>query len=49
MRRAIQNLIEDPLAEAVLHGRFKPGDVIMIERQGEDLIMEPKKVLVETA
>ena len=33
MRRAIQNLIEDPLAEAVLHGRFSPGDTIMIERR----------------
>ena len=26
MRRAIQNLIEDPLAEGLLHGRFQPGD-----------------------
>jgi len=49
MRRAIQNLIEDPLAEAVLHGRFSPGDTIRIDRQGEDLIFETRGVLVETA
>src|SRR5215213_3093637 len=49
MRRAIQNLIEDPLAEAVLHGRFSPGDTIMIDRQGEDLIFETRGVLVESA
>ena len=29
MRRAIQNLIEDPLAEGLLHGRFQPGDIVL--------------------
>jgi len=48
MRRAIQNLIEDPLAEGLLHSRFTPGDVVVIDRQGEDLVMETK-VLVESA
>jgi ATP-dependent Clp protease ATP-binding subunit ClpC len=47
MRRAIQNMIEDPLAEGLLHGRFQPGDTVLIDRQGEDLIMEPKRALVE--
>jgi ATP-dependent Clp protease ATP-binding subunit ClpC len=47
MRRAIQNLIEDPLAEGLLHGRFSSGDTIVIDRQGEDLTMD-SKVLVET-
>ncbi len=42
MRRAIQNLIEDPLAEALLEGRFKSGDVVLIDRQGDDLVMTPK-------
>ena len=48
MRRAIQTMIEDPLAEGLLHGRFQPGDSVFIDRQGEDLTME-SKVLVETA
>ena len=47
MRRAIQNMIEDPLAEGLLHGRFQPGDTVLIDRQGEDLIMEAKRALVE--
>jgi ATP-dependent Clp protease ATP-binding subunit ClpC len=47
MRRAIQDMIEDPLAEGVLHGRFQPGETVLIDRQGEDLVME-SKVLVET-
>jgi ATP-dependent Clp protease ATP-binding subunit ClpC len=39
MRRAIQNLIEDPMAEALLEGRFKSGDNVLIDRQGDDLVM----------
>jgi ATP-dependent Clp protease ATP-binding subunit ClpA len=42
MRRAIQNLIEDPLAEGLLHGRFQPGDVILVDRSGDDLTLETK-------
>src|SRR6185312_4149218 len=42
MRRTIQNLIEDPLAEGLLHGRFKPDDVVLIDRTGDDLTLETK-------
>lgn len=31
LRRAIQKYIEDPLAEKILEGRFKPGDSIIVE------------------
>jgi ATP-dependent Clp protease ATP-binding subunit ClpC len=50
MRRAIQNLIEDPLAEALLDGRFKQGDAVLIDRQGDDLVMTPleEPALAET-
>jgi ATP-dependent Clp protease ATP-binding subunit ClpC len=48
MRRAIQDLIEDPLAEGLLHGRFRSGDTVLIGRQGTDLTMDTK-VLVESA
>jgi len=44
MRRAIQNLIEDPLAEGLLHGRFQPGDTVLIDRGGDDLTLETKPV-----
>src|SRR5204863_1997705 len=44
MRRTIQNLIEDPLAEGLLHGRFRPGDVIIVDRGGDDLTLETKLV-----
>jgi ATP-dependent Clp protease ATP-binding subunit ClpC len=42
MRRAIQNLIEDPLAEGLLHGRFKPDDTVLVDRAGDDLTLETK-------
>jgi len=42
MRRAIQNLIEDPLAEGLLHGRFQPDDVVLVDRSGDDLTLETK-------
>jgi ATP-dependent Clp protease ATP-binding subunit ClpC len=42
MRRAIQNLIEDPLAEGLLHGRFQPGDTILVDRHDGDLTLETK-------
>jgi ATP-dependent Clp protease ATP-binding subunit ClpC len=41
LRRLIQNLIEDPLAEGLLNGRFQPNTVITVNVQGDDLILEP--------
>lgn len=35
LRRAVQRLIEDPLAEEVLLGRFAPGDTVRAELDGE--------------
>jgi ATP-dependent Clp protease ATP-binding subunit ClpC len=45
MRRAIQNLIEDPLAEGLLHGRFQPGDVVVVDRVADNLTLETKQVV----
>lgn len=45
LRRIIQNLIEDPLAEAILAGRFKPGSTVLIDVRDELLTIEPAEVL----
>lgn len=42
LRRALQQLLEDPLAEAILEGRLQPGDEAMIDLDDES------KVFVET-
>ncbi|HLI28730.1 MAG TPA: ATP-dependent Clp protease ATP-binding subunit [Chloroflexota bacterium] len=52
MRRAIQNLVEDPLAEMLLQGKIKSGDTVLIDRAGDELTMTPvgeQQALVETA
>ncbi|HZO89955.1 MAG TPA: AAA family ATPase, partial [Chthonomonadaceae bacterium] len=38
LRRAVQRLIEDPLAEEVLRGTFRPGDTIVAEMEGESVV-----------
>ncbi|MCS6914327.1 MAG: ATP-dependent chaperone ClpB [Myxococcales bacterium] len=37
LKRAIQRLIQDPLAKAILEGRFRPGDRIYVDREGDRL------------
>jgi ATP-dependent Clp protease ATP-binding subunit ClpC len=49
MRRAIQHLVEDPMAEALLEGRYKTGDTVLIDRQGEDLVFTPVQEAVAEA
>ncbi len=38
MRRAVERFIEDPLAEDVLRGVFKPGDTIIARRDGDKIV-----------
>lgn len=40
LKRAIQRSIENPLAEAILSGRFKPGDTIHVLLQDHELVFE---------
>jgi ATP-dependent Clp protease ATP-binding subunit ClpB len=41
LKRAIQNLIQNPLALAVLQGQFKPGDEILVDLAGGELTFTP--------
>ena len=45
LRRLIQTLIEDPLAEGLLNGRFHANSAITVNVQGDDLILEPLEEL----
>jgi len=45
LRRVIQNMVEDPLAEALLLGRFEAGQTLIIDRSSEaGLTIEPMDV-----
>jgi ATP-dependent Clp protease ATP-binding subunit ClpC len=50
LRRVIQNMVEDPLAEALLMGRYQPGMTILVDRSEDaGLTIEPaaEKIAVE--
>jgi ATP-dependent Clp protease ATP-binding subunit ClpB len=42
LKRAIQRLIENPLALEILGGKFQPGDVVSVESQGDHLAFVTK-------
>jgi ATP-dependent Clp protease ATP-binding subunit ClpC len=46
LRRIIQNLIEDPLAEALLEGRYKAGQTIVVDVEDDLLKIIPAETLV---
>ena len=37
LKRAIQRLLQDLLAQKILTGQFKPGDTIYVDRDGDKL------------
>jgi ATP-dependent Clp protease ATP-binding subunit ClpC len=43
MRRAIQDLLEDPLATGILDGQVKPGDLVSVTRKGDALQLIPER------
>ncbi len=40
LRRTIQNLVEDPLAEGLLQGRFHPGDIVEALHRDDTISLE---------
>ncbi|MBC7084725.1 MAG: ATP-dependent Clp protease ATP-binding subunit, partial [Firmicutes bacterium] len=42
LRRAIQQMLEDPLSEGLLEGRFAKGDTIRVTARDGELILEKK-------
>ena len=44
LKRAIQQLVENPLANDILSGKFMPGSIIHGTLQGDKLIFEPKRL-----
>ncbi len=41
LRRAIQRLIEDPLSEEVLEGKWGEGSIILVDYVGDELVFAP--------
>ena len=47
LRRIIQNLIEDPLAEGLLNSRFVPGSTVQVDVEDDLLKLDPVEVKTE--
>jgi len=41
LRRVIQDMVEDPLSEWVLEGRFQEGDTAVIDRDEDQIVVKP--------
>ena len=48
LRRAIQKYVETPLADLILKGEVKPGDVVVIDEENGELKFTPKRNTEET-
>ena len=44
LRRAVQRLLEDPLAEEVLRGTFRPGDTVLVELREGEFVFRVKRI-----
>ena len=42
LKRAIQQKIENQLAQAILSAHFQPGDVILVDKKGDELVFAKK-------
>jgi ATP-dependent Clp protease ATP-binding subunit ClpC len=45
LRRVIQNLIEDRLSEDLLRSKFQAGDTIVVDLQGEEIVVHPAEAV----
>jgi ATP-dependent Clp protease ATP-binding subunit ClpB len=49
LKRAIQSEIENPMAKAILEGRFAPKDTIYVDWRGGKMVFEKKKTVKAAA
>ena len=49
LRRTIQDMVEDPLSDAFLRGDFQAGDTVLVDCEGEEIVIRTLEVVKETA
>jgi ATP-dependent Clp protease ATP-binding subunit ClpC len=45
LRRVIQDMVEDKLSDELLRGKFREGDTVIVDREGEDIIVHPAEAI----
>jgi ATP-dependent Clp protease ATP-binding subunit ClpC len=49
LRRVIEHLVEDPLSEALLEGRFNAGETIQIDCQNGEIVLNSAALVAPTS
>jgi len=49
LRRTIQDMVEDPLSDAFLRGDFQAGDTVLVDCEGEEIVIRTLEVAKEAA
>ena len=49
LRRTIQDMVEDPLSEAFLRGDFQAGDTVLVDCEGEEIVIRTLEVAKKAA
>jgi ATP-dependent Clp protease ATP-binding subunit ClpC len=49
LRRTIQDMVEDPLSDAFLRGNFQAGDTVLVDCEGEEIVIRTLEVASEAA
>ena len=44
LRRVIQDMVEDKLSEDLLRGQFQSGDTVVVDLEGEEIVVRPTPV-----
>ncbi|MDP2743827.1 MAG: NDP-hexose 4-ketoreductase, partial [Dehalococcoidia bacterium] len=45
LRRVIQTMLEDPFSEGILGGRFPPGETVVVDREGDEIVLRSVPVV----
>jgi ATP-dependent Clp protease ATP-binding subunit ClpC len=48
LRRVIEHMVEDPLSEAILENRFRPGDTVQIDCQNGEIVLDSAAMVSPT-
>ena len=46
LRRVIQDMVEDKLSEDLLRGKFRSGDTVIVDLEGEEIVVRPPAAAV---
>ena len=44
LRRVIQNMVEDKLSDDLLRGKFREGDIAIVDLDGDEIVVHPAAV-----